>query len=45
MSIVELSISNWNDEVLLADTLVIIEFWHDTCTRARVQSTSLTPER
>jgi thioredoxin 1 len=31
MSIVELSISNWNDEVLLADTLVIIEFWHDTC--------------
>ncbi|MCW4041903.1 MAG: thioredoxin family protein [Candidatus Bathyarchaeota archaeon] len=31
MSIMELSISNWNDEVLLADTLVIIDFWHDTC--------------
>jgi thioredoxin 1 len=31
MSIVELSISNWNDEVLHSDTLVVIEFWHDRC--------------
>lgn len=31
MSVVELSISNWDDEVLHADTLVIIEFWHDRC--------------
>lgn len=31
MSIVDLTISNWDDEVLHSDKLVIIEFWHNRC--------------
>jgi thioredoxin 1 len=31
MSILELTISNWDDEVLHSDKLVLIEFWHDRC--------------
>jgi thioredoxin 1 len=31
MSIVDLTISNWDDEVLHSDTLVLIDFWHNRC--------------